>query len=250
MEKFCQPNLPANNVTTVIMSGEYMYLAEELNKLNINTITTSPSVNLPFFERYHTDMQCSYYAQGKIVIDEEAQHLVKKITKHGVSVELSSSIIKPEYPLNIALNHLIVNDIFIGKVNNTDKYILKFCEENNYKIINVNQGYTKCSTAIVNRNALITADQSIYNACLKQHIDVLKIDAGDICLYGYNYGFIGGCCCKLSKDIMAFTGKVSKHKNYNEIKSFLLNYGVNLLELSNKPLIDIGGIIPIQEKCC
>ncbi len=247
MKIFCQPNLPINNVTEVILSGEYNYIESELNTLGIKTITTTPSINLPFYERYHTDMQCSYFSKGKINVDNASPLFVKILTNSGLKVFLTKSKIIPKYPYNIALNHIIIGKTFIGNVRYTDKNIIQYCKENNFKIINVNQGYTKCSTAIINENAVITSDNGIYKACINNKIDALKIDFGYISLYGYDYGFIGGCCGKLNKYTLAFTGKVSEHKNYKEIKSFLHNYNINILELSNKPLIDIGSIVPLKE---
>lgn len=247
MEIFCQPNLPINTVNKVILSGEYGYIINELNNLGIETITTTPHSSLPYFERYHADMQCSYFSKGNILINNTAPLFVKNLTNSGVKVNFSDLPLKSQYPYNTALNHIIIDDKYIGNIKYTHTDILNFCKENHYNIINVKQGYTKCSTAIVNSNALITADNGIYKACTNAEIDVLKIDCGYINLYGYNYGFIGGCCGKLSKNILAFTGKVSQHKNYSDIKCFLHNYKIDILELSNKPLVDIGSIIPLTE---
>ena len=76
---------------------------------------------------------------------------------------------------------------------------------------------------------------------------MLKIQKGFISLPGYDYGFIGGCCGKLSKNILAFTGKIESHPDYNNIKDFCRNYNVNVLSLTNDDLLDIGGILPIAE---
>ena len=249
MNYFCNPNLPISPVTNVVISGEYNYIRDELNRLGVSTITTQPCNSLPFYERYHPDMQFSYFKKGSIAINcsnENTPVLAHQLANIGVTVNYTNSIIKAEYPYNICYNHIILNDLFICNVKYTDKFVYDYCLENNFKIINVKQGYTKCSTAIVSENAVITSDNGIYNSC-KKYIDVLKIEAGFINLYGYNYGFIGGCCGKLSKDILAFTGKVSEHKNYNDIKAFLNNHKINILELTNKPLVDIGSIIPIKQ---
>jgi hypothetical protein len=63
----------------------------------------------------------------------------------------------------------------------------------NFNIIDVKQGYTKCSVLPVSNNAFITDDISIYNQCVSFGIDVLYVGKGDVSLPGYNYGFIGGC---------------------------------------------------------
>lgn len=246
MSSFCNPNLPTSQVTDVVISGEYNYIKDELNRLGISTITTQSNQYLPIYERYHPDMQFSYFKKGNVSINKNTPMLAKQLAGIGVNLNYTDYTISDKYPYNIYYNHIILNDLLICNVKYTDKFVYNYCYENIFKIINVKQGYTKCSTAIVSDNAIITSDISIYNGC-KKYIDVLKIESGFISLYGYNYGFIGGCCGKLCNDILAFTGKVSNHKNYNDIKSFLHNHRVNILELTNKPLVDIGSIIPIKQ---
>lgn len=246
MSSFCNPNLPVSAVTAVVISGEYGYIKSELNRLGVSAITTQPSLCLPFYERYHPDMQFSYYKKGNAVINQNTPILADKLAGIGVRLSYTYSSNIREYPHNIYYNHIVMDNFLICNTKFTDKYVYDYCCLNDFKIINVKQGYTKCSTAIVNNNAIITADISIYNSC-KSYFDVLKIDSGFISLYGYDYGFIGGCCGKLDKDVLAFTGKISEHKNYNDIKAFLNNHSVNILELSNKPLVDIGSIIPIKQ---
>lgn len=246
MSNFCNPHLPVSTVTDVVLSGEYGYIVQELNRLGVNTITTQPSNSLPYYERYHPDMQFSYFKKGCAVVNKNIPVLAKQLAGIDVTLLQSSCDISPEYPFNIYYNHIIIGNLLIGKKDYIDTTVYDYCQKNDFKVISTKQGYTKCSTAIVTENAIITSDNSIYNSC-KSYVDVLKIEAGCISLYGYNYGFIGGCCGKLNSDILAFTGKISQHKNYNNIKAFLHNHKVNILELTNKPLVDIGSIIPIKQ---
>lgn len=227
------------------MSGEYLYITSKLNELGIDVITTSPIKNLPYYERFHSDMQCSYYKAGYIFLTKSSEYMFNILTNKNISVEILNTDVKAKYPNNILFNNLIIKNKILCNIKYTSKEILKHCKENNFDIIDTKQGYTKCSTAVVSENAVITADNNIYIKCIENKIDVLKINYGGINLYGYDYGFIGGCCGKISNDILAFTGKISEHKDYKEIKSFMRNYNVYALELSNKPLNDIGGIIPV-----
>jgi len=247
--KFCKPNLPTDNVNTVIVSGEYSYIIRELRNLGVNSITTSPNNLLPIPERYHADMQCSYYCAGKIAISSYSCNsiFVKNLTKIGLKITKLEVNLNNKYPNNVWFNHLVLNNKIICNKKYTPSQILEYCSDNSKKIINVNQGYTKCSTAVVSDNAIITSDTGIATACKKYGLDVLKIRCGYILLPYYNYGFIGGCCGKLSDCTLAFTGKIKQHPDYNNIKSFLLNHQINILELSNKPLLDIGSILPLIE---
>ena len=101
--------------------------------------------------------------------------------------------------------------------------------------------------AVVSDNAIITSDPGLYSLCLKNQIDVLRISPGYIELEGYDYGFIGGCCSLLAPDILAFSGAVEKHPDYQNIRSFCLNRHVFPVSLSGETLYDIGGMIQLKE---
>lgn len=250
--EFCSPNLPSKKVNTVIISGEYKYVIDELNNLGVNAVATTPNIFLPYPERYHADMQCIYYNKGKIYISNSGNAynaiFVKKSTNIGIKINTTNKTLNPKYPGNILFNHVILNNDIICNIKYTERNVLKYCEKQNFRIINVNQGYTKCSIAVVNDDAIITSDNGIFYTCKKYGFDVLKIQPGYVMLPNYNYGFIGGCCGKLSHDTLAFTGKISEHPDYKKIKAFLHNYRINILELSNKPLLDIGSIIPVTQE--
>lgn len=74
------------------------------------------------------------------------------------------------------------------------------------------------------------------------------LSKGQIKLSGYSYGFIGGCCGFIDKNLIAFNGKLSTYNDAGKIKNFLRKYNVNYVELTDKPLTDIGGIVPIFEE--
>lgn len=228
----------------MIVSGEYTFILDELQHMGIHCIAVKPCNALPYYERYHADLQLSYYRKGVVCTGGN--------TVFSADIPLlqmqKGIFLQKKYPYNIAFNHVIMGKTFIGYTAYTQQHIVDYCKSQNFCVIDVKQGYTKCSCAVVNENALITADSHIYHKCREHHIDVLKIGSGFIQLYGYNYGFIGGCCGKLSRDILAFTGKLSAHKNADDIRKFLRQYNIYPLELSNKPLFDIGSILPITEE--
>lgn len=68
--------------------------------------------------------------------------------------------------------------------------------KNDIEIVNINQGYARCSTLILNNRTAVTADISVKNALEKDGAKVLLISSGDIKLEGYDYGFIGGASGK------------------------------------------------------
>ena len=49
----------------------------------------------------------------------------------------------------------------------------------------------------------------------------------------------------LGPDRIVFTGSLNNHEFGNEITKFCDKYGKKIIELSDGPLVDIGGIIPV-----
>lgn len=154
-----------------------------------------------------------------------------------------NSILGKDYPFDIAYNAALVGNNLFCNEKYTDIAILNYCRANNIKIINVNQGYAKCSICIVSDNAIITADKNISVAANKNNIDVLLIENKGVILKGYNEGFFGGATGLIEKDLLAVNGNIELHKDCNRIKRFCANYGVNVLSLSDEPIYDIGSII-------
>lgn len=247
-EFIAKPFLPNNKVTLAAVSFQNESVVRALEELGIQTLKVYPYKNLisnP--EASHADMQLLPVGGNTVIIVKGSNLIDCNLKNEGFSVKTTcEEIYDFKYPSCVKLNCAIINDKIICNKKYADKSV-----ENKFQnktLINVNQGYTKCSTAIVEGNAIITSDISIYNAAVKNKIDCLKISEGGISLCESYGGFIGGACFKADKDTLAFTGDVRKHPDYISIKAFCLNYGVNLLSICGGILTDIGGVIPLKEK--
>ena len=112
----------------------------------------------------------------------------------------------------------------------------------------IKQGYSKCSVCICGYNTIITDDKSIYNAVSSyDNINSLLIEKGSVSINKYDYGFIGGCCGLIDKNLLLFNGDLSLHSDFNKIKNFLYDNDIKYIDIKRKPLTDIGSIIPIME---
>ena len=147
-----------------------------------------------------------------------------------------------KYPNDVLLNIAIVGKNVFANIKNASKTILKYLEDNGFAIHHVSQGYAHCSTCIVSENAIITADKGIAQAAQCVGIDVLLISEGNISLPPYNHGFIGGACGATSHSIY-FCGSLNYHPDGDKIREFIKNHSKDIIELSDSPLIDIGGIL-------
>lgn len=238
------PNLPQDNAKIVVMSTNKKVLVKRVEELGIKVLSSENLSKLLIFEQYHTDLQFLHYNKDTVFVLKECTSLKESLKKYFPNViEISQSVDK-DYPNNVMLNCVVLNDKLICNTKTIADEVLQMAIKDNLKIINVNQGYTKCSTCIINENTIITSDKSIYKSC-RNEMDVLLIRQGYIELTGTDYGFIGGSSFKYNRNKLVFTGNIELHPDYESIKSFVENHNVELLSLTENTMIDIGSIIPI-----
>lgn len=143
------------------------------------------------------------------------------------------------YPENIRYNAACTGKFFIHNLDYTDENLKKAAE--NMEFIHVSQGYTKCSTLIVDENSIITSDGGIYKACYGK-LDVLWVRPGFIKLKNFPSGFIGGASGRVG-DTIVFNGNLEGHPDCEEIASFIRSRGLNFEYFTKYDLEDIGSII-------
>ena len=216
-----------------------------LEKYNISVIKTVPVPALYDAVNGHPDMQLHYIGNKRLICANEAYEYYKNILVDDYRLICGAAKLKGKYPYDILYNTAVIGNYAVCNEKYTAPEILEEYKNRDLKIINVKQGYSKCSIAVVSDNAAITADNGIYSALTSCGIDVLKINSGNIRLDGMSYGFIGGCCGLIDKKLLAFNGNVRLHPESGKITDFCKGYGVKIVSLNDEPLYDIGSIILI-----
>jgi radical SAM superfamily enzyme len=177
-----------------------------------------------------------------LIIDENANiNIFNQLDALGVPYVLGNSRLTEVYPQDIAYNAVITGDFLIHNLGFTNPLLLQHSAYTLKKSIHVRQGYTKCSTVVVNDNAIITSDQGIYNAA-NDLMKVLSIKAGHVVLEGYDFGFLGGASASF-EDTVVFHGDLSKHPDYLKMVSFIEAAHKKFHYFKEFPLTDIGSIL-------
>ncbi len=242
-----EPHIPGAPVSLCAIGEGYEAICESLEKQDIDILTIPFSDDISKPVSCHPDLHLGVLSRDTVLISAQECELSNSLNKQGFAVKTIPAL-KPNYPEEAALDFLILKDVLFCNRRAQSSIILQFREFYQKQIL-VAQGYVKCSTAVVNRNALITSDPSIANAGRNHGFDVLQIRPGYIELPGYDTGFIGGCCGLIAADRMAFSGELSCHPDGNEIKTFLKKHKIDSISLQRGPLHDIGGIIPLKQRC-
>lgn len=216
---------------------------EKLIEFGVNIVKV-PKANVYSAIDGHPDIQLHIVSkpnQTLVVHKNICNDFLKSLNSLNIPYELSDSDLGYKYPEDIILNCVSSENYLIHNLKYTDNKILSI--NKGKKLINISQGYTKCSTAIISEDAYITSDLPLSIALRNEGLDVLLIPPGDIILPGLDYGFIGGTCGLLDSNTLAFFGSLENYKYGADVKKFLKKHNVKPFYLSNGKLIDRGSIL-------
>lgn len=193
----------------------------------------------------HTDMLI-FIGFGKVFCHENYYTSNRDIIDRIVSLSNTELCISNEptgdkYPSDVLFNACLVGNNLICNEKTISKLILDEAKSQGYQIIDVSQGYTKCSICVVSDNAIITADGGIAKACREKKIDFLEISEGYISLPPYDFGFIGGAS-GIHGDKVYFCGLLDTHPDGEKIKKFCAIHKKIAVSLANGELQDVGSL--------
>ena len=214
-----------------------------LNELSILTVLSAKIANIITDLSTHPDMQIMEIQENIFVCEPSVfDYYCEVLSPFNVKILKGATSLTSKYPGDIAYNAARLEVLLLHKTDATDDVI-----KTNFsgRIVNVNQGYTKCSLCKVSENAVITSDGGIAASLKSEGVDVLEISQDDIVLDGFGYGFIGGCTGLIAKNKLAFCGDITTRRDCGDILTFLKKHNVEAVSLCGGKLTDIGSIIPI-----
>ncbi|MGN9164686.1 DUF6873 family GME fold protein [Tissierellaceae bacterium HCP3S3_D8] len=242
------PFIPIKDGNVAIIAGNAnSEIINSLNRLGMHTISTVKCIDVDDSIAYHPDIVIHPINYNTLVIAPNVfDYYEDRLERFNFKLIKGEKKLVGKYPLDIAYN---VGRIYGRAIHNfkyTDEVLKFYLKKEGLEFININQGYTKCSMAIVDENSIITADVPIYNILKNLGYDVLLIKPGYIHLEKQDYGFIGGSTGNFSKDKMFFSGILDSHPDRNEIQKFIHKKNKKIIYLSKKTITDIGTIISLN----
>ena len=229
-------------MNNVVLTDRAPQFAARLRELGYHVIPSERVGCLIPYEQDHADMQCLILDNTAFVLSS-CQRLAAAL-KERYRVILCADDIERDYPRNIALNAAVLGKTIVCRTDALDHRVKAYSEAHGYRLLNVRQGYAKCSCSIVSDNALITADHSIVRTLKEEKIDVLQIGQGRVRLTGADCGFIGGASgYDRDQQTLYFSGNIRRHPDYARIKAFCDKHHTAIVSLTEDTLTDIGGML-------
>lgn len=194
----------------------------------------------------HADLTFSYLGEGVCVCAPESYDYYKKaLEKYPVKLLRGGRRLEDTYPNDCAYNIAIVGKRVFCRTDAVDEVLLTEAEKRGFKIIDIRQGYSKCSVCPITENAAISADVSFCRAAEREGVECLLITNEGISLPGYDTGFFGGCAFMADEKTISAKGELKSHPDYEKIKSFLGKFNIAIKTLCGGPLTDFGSLCVI-----
>ena len=187
---------------------------------------------------------------NKLIVEPSQYDLIKDQIPEEYEVQQGRDNIDSEYPDDIKYNVCVIGKKAIHNFQYTEKEIQKELIKQGYELINTSQGYTNCSIAVIDENSAIVTDKGLFKILEKHNVDVLYLEyEPDIKLltrYGYSNkkGFIGGSIVRVGNNVTIF-GDLNKIDNNNQIREFIVNKKLNIIDFPELDVVDYGGIVEL-----
>lgn len=209
-----------------------------LRRLGYDVIVLPRDCRLGAGVNAHTDLLVFPLGDKFFVYGSAVGDLLSERGLYAVAVD---EIPHSEYPRDVYLNALAVGKYIFARKEFLAVAVIAEAERLGYSVIDVRQGYARCTACPISDGAIITADGSIARAAERVGIDVLRVSVGGVSLEGYPYGFIGGAC-GVSADRVVFAGDIYTHPDGERIVEFCGRQGKEVISLCGGELRDVGSI--------
>ena len=215
---------------------------EKLCELGYQLIEVPNNKNLYSEISSHVDIHVCKI-NNEIVLENSFYHFLQKDEYLKGSTSVYGT-----YPEDIKYNVCIIGNYAIHNFQYTDSKLLELIHQFYFQKINVKQGYTKCSIAVIDEKSIITSDLGIYKALKSLDLEILVLDDKlDIKLLSPNgfstkNGFIGGVISRLEDNIF-ISGDLDRIDPNGKIRNFISKRNLKVVDFKGLEIIDYGGIV-------
>ncbi|MBP0977505.1 MAG: hypothetical protein J6P89_04935, partial [Oscillospiraceae bacterium] len=246
------PNLPVDCYGLIICDRYYDIFKIKFAELNIKPYLMPDNKRLPDDISYHSDLSFFHAGDNRIFASKSYldEDFIGLLRSSGFEITYFENEQSLKYPFDTGGNVCRFGKYAVLNRQTADPAILKYLDSTDAVQINVKQGYTKCSICVLDKNSIITGDRVTAEKAAEKGIDVLFSDPAFIKLNGFSHGFIGGSTFKIASDKLCFTGVLDAFPDHEKdrILGFCEKKGIEPVFLTDRPLFDIGGAVPVLER--
>lgn len=230
--------------------GKTTLAVGDVDDSKVKTVKPFYAEKLPPSLRYHADLTLCHLGEKIAVAAPESCEYYKSVLEpFGFEIISGEKHLDMHYPDDASYNVATLGDKIFCRKDITDPVLIKTAEKMGYTIINMKQGYGKCSVCPVDEKSAISADVSFWKAAKNVGADVLLITNETVTLKGYDNGFFGGCAYMRDKSTFCANGDLTTHPDFERIVNFLKERNVSVeCDKGKNFLYDFGSFIPLTEE--
>ncbi|MEI8203640.1 MAG: DUF6873 family GME fold protein [Bacteroidota bacterium] len=190
--------------------------------------------------RGHVDVFCAQLPDGSLVVAPNTpDDYLKHFLMNKIPIVLGKKKVLYYYPRTVHYNAVITPTYLIHNTKHTDKVLSELCS--GLIPVHVEQGYTACNLIALPGNIFITGDKGINESLQNAGLDVRLVDDRDVLLKRYKHGFWGGAVGLYQQNLF-ICGSLAHHASGEQIKQIAYEANVEIVELFDGQIEDIGGI--------
>lgn len=209
-------------------------------KGNVIKLDEHPSIEGPVST--HPDLQLVLIKDQMVFAPNADPQILAYMMAKRIPFHIGKSNIHSPYPGHVPYNCVVLEQYLLHNLKVIDGQVLQIAEALGLRPIHIQQGYSKCSTVVVDGCSIITSDLGIKKAISNLEIDCLMVEEGFVSLDPFSHGFIGGASGRV-EDALVWNGSLDDHPDQDAIRGFVQSKGIKNIEFEGYPLIDIGSII-------
>lgn len=198
--------------------------------------------------RNHADLHVHPIGDTLYISQEIEPYIGPHLLKLGVPCIVMKQALGTKYPNTVPLNAVSTNTFFIHNLDYSDKELLDSADEINLQVINIKQGYGRCTLLPLTDSTFLTSDRGIFNILTSEdlqtneNIDLHLIKNGPVILPGQPCGFFPGACGVVGRDLYV-NGDLDTHPDCIFIRKLSNTLDLKILDVPGEPLRDVGSIL-------
>ncbi len=167
------------------------------------------------------------------------EEFVTTLKKRNINLIKGELPLGLKYPETVKYNAVFSENILYHNFRYTDSVITDNIGDAD--LIHINQGYARCNLLPLGNDNFITSDKGVERSLERFDKNALYVNPEEIVLPGKKNGFIGGCSGIFDGKVF-FIGSLSHLKDGEKIKQFIIETGMDVVELYDGVLFDGGSI--------
>lgn len=199
----------------------------------------------------HPDLQFAPVGDRLICHRGISKVKLRELQGHGVECVQSLSALALPYPGHVILNASIGGGALVHRTDITDGALLEEAIRKGLRLIDVRQGYGRCSTSYIGEGCFATNDRGVAAALSENGFRVFISPYGDVELEGFDYGFLGGCLSMVmagTDRLVLVSGNLNEYVMGRELREFIKSSGAIPVEVGKGRLKDRGSVLQVFKK--